>query len=226
MITSVLSFAGTILLFNGMKRVHKLLPTPLLLPIVTSTAILIMVLLLTGTAYEAYMEGGEFISMLLGPAVVALAFPLHDQWDRLKKHILLLAGASLAGTLIGLFSGMYMAILFGMDSEIIRSLIPKSVTAPIAMDIASMIHGIPALAAVYVMVAGISGSMFGPFLMRKLLIQNPIAVGIGYGAASHGVGTARALEYGEQEGAVSSAAMTFSAIFASLLCPHIAALLL
>ncbi|MTH55624.1 LrgB family protein [Bacillus mangrovi] len=224
--TGFLSFTGTILLYQGMKKVHQRLPSPFLIPILTSTAILILILLLTGTAYSAYMQGGSLISGLLGPAVVALAYPLHMQWDRLRKHVLLLVGASLSGTVIGLFSGMYMAILFGMEPEVIRSLVPKSVTAPVAMDIAALIDGVPPLAAVYVMAAGVSGAMFGPFLFRRLKITHPIAVGIGFGAASHGVGTAKALEYGEEEGAVSSAAMTFSAVFASLLCPQIAALLL
>ncbi|AZB44930.1 LrgB family protein [Bacillus sp. FJAT-42376] len=224
--TALVSFAGTILCFKLLQKLHSRFPSPFLLPILTSTAMLIIVLLLTGTSYQSYMKGGSYISMFLGPAVTALAFPLHEQWDRLKQHILLLAGACLAGTLMGLFSGMYMAILFGMNPEIVRSLLPKSVTAPVAMDIASLIHGIPALAAVYVMAAGISGSMFGPYVMKKLKIRHAMAVGIGFGAASHGVGTAKALEYGEEAGAVSSAAMTFSAIFASLLCPQIASILL
>ncbi|MGD7007486.1 LrgB family protein [Metabacillus sp. 84] len=224
--STLLSFIGTILIFRWMRMLHVKFPVPLFLPIVTSTALIILLLLMTGTAYHAYMEGGQLISTLLGPAVVALAVPLHEQWDRLKEHLLLLAGASLSGTLIGLFSGMYMAIWFGMNEEMVRSLLPKSVTAPIAMDIAALINGIPPLSAVYVMAAGISGSVFGPLLLKKLNIQHPMAAGLGFGAASHGIGTARALELGEQQGAVSSAAMTFSAIFASLLCPPIAALFL
>jgi putative effector of murein hydrolase len=108
-----------------------------------------------------------------------------------------------------------------IDQKLIFSLTPKSVTTPIAMEISEIIGGTPALAAVYVMVAGISGAMFGPYLMKVFKIENSISKGIGFGSASHGIGTSKALEIGTVEGALSSIAMTLGAVFTSIFCPVI-----
>lgn len=217
----VLIIACTVCVYILMVKLYKRFPNPLLVPIATSTFVLIVVLTYTHIPYETYMRGGKWIDELLGPAVVALAYPLYENRQKLKEHVKSIVVSVFLGTLMGLVSGIVLSIMFHVDETLILSLAPKSVTSPVAMDIAAIIGGIPPLAAVYVMFAGISGAMFGPFLMKLLRIHHPIAIGIGFGAASHGIGTAKAYEFGSLQGAISSISMTLSAVFTSLLSPFI-----
>ncbi|MBM7693864.1 putative murein hydrolase (TIGR00659 family) [Peribacillus deserti] len=218
-LSALLFICLTILVYAAMIRVYKRFPSPILVPIATSTLVMISILLFSHYSYDDYMRGGSWLSTLLGPAVVALAYPLYQHRKTLRSFFVSILTSVLAGTTAGLISGIYLAWWCGLDEKIILSLAPKSVTSPVAMSISSLNGGIPALAAVYVMVAGISGAVFGPILLKKLNITNSIAIGIGLGTASHGIGTSKASEYGELESAISSIAMTLSAIFTSLLCP-------
>ncbi|MRX72701.1 LrgB family protein [Bacillus lacus] len=208
------------------RKLYSRLPHPLLVPIVTSTAAIILVLLLLNIPYSSYMAGGKLIDIWLGPAVVALAFPLYRYRSTLFAYFAPVIAGILIGTVVGIVSGVYLSLLFRVDLELILSLAPKSVTTPVAMSISEGIGGIPPLAAVYVMCAGISGAMFGPPLLKVLRIRDSVAAGIGLGAASHGIGTAKALELGELEGAASSISMSLSALFAALLCPIIISIIL
>jgi predicted murein hydrolase (TIGR00659 family) len=219
MITSFFLVVFTVVVYFVMRALYVRVYTPLLIPIVTSTLVIVAVLLALDVSYETYMSGGKWIAELLGPAVVALAFPLYHHRHTLKKCLLPIFLSVFFGTIIGGVSGGLLAYLFGLDKRLILSLLPKSVTSPVAMDIAYLLGGIPALAAVYVMFAGIFGAMFGPILLKIFKINHILGVGLSLGAASHGVGTAKALELGKQEAAISSIAMTLSAVFAALLCP-------
>jgi len=211
----------TVGVYFAMKALYHRFPSPFLLPILTSTVFSVLVLRLLNVSYETYMSGGKWIDELLGPAVVALAFPLYYQRNELKRYLWTILGAVFAGAIIGVLSGGLLACLFQLDKDVILSLMPKSVTTPVAMDITSIVGGIPSLTAVYVMIAGIFGAVFGPFLLNFFKIHHSLGVGIGLGAASHGIGTAKALEIGRLEGAISSIAMTLSAIVVSLLLPFI-----
>ncbi|WP_243291072.1 LrgB family protein [Bacillus sp. FJAT-47783] len=217
----VLMILCTVCVYVVMVKLYKRYPNPLLVPIATSTFVIIGMLTFTHIPYETYMLGGKWIDELLGPAVVALAYPLYENRQKLKEHAGSIIISVLVGTFIGLVSGIALSLVFHVEETLVLSLAPKSVTSPVAMDIASMIGGIPPLAAVYVMIAGISGAMFGPILMKLLRIHHPIAIGIGFGAASHGIGTAKAYEIGSLQGAISSISMTLSAVFTSLLSPFI-----
>lgn len=219
MLTGAAAFIGTIAVYILAKKVYTALKWAFLVPVATSTAVIVLVLAATRTSYQVYMSGAKWIDLFLGPAVCALAFPLYDQWETLKKQFAAIFAGVFSGAVIGILSGLYLSIWFHLDQDMLRSLLSKSVTSPVSMDIARLIHGIPSLAAVYVMAAGISGSIFGPFLLRKLRVMDEGAIGIAMGSSAHGIGTAKALEYGEEAGAVSSVAMTLSAVFASILCP-------
>lgn len=208
----------TIIVYMGMRKLYARFYFPLLVPIATSTVVIIITLSLFHLPYEQYMRG-KWLVHLLGPAVVALALPLYQHRHTLKQFLWPLLCSTFFGTIIGMGSGLLLARLFHLPEQVVRSLIPKSVTSPVAMDIAKLIGGIPTLAAVYVMVAGIFGAMFGPTIFQRLRLTTALGVGSGLGAASHGIGTAKALEIGKKEAAISSVAMTLSAIFASLLCP-------
>lgn len=211
----------TTIIYLWMTKVYQRFHFPILVPIATSTVVIILFLSLFHISYEDYMLGGKWIDELLGPAVVALAYPLYENRKQLKEHFLPIVASVFAGTVIGLLSGIYLSLLLDVDENLLLSLAPKSVTSPVAMDIATIIGGIPALAAVYVMVAGISGAMFGPYILKFFNIHHPIAVGIGFGAASHGIGMAKAYEFGRLQGAISSISMTLSAVFASILSPFV-----
>ncbi|MFY4774533.1 LrgB family protein [Metabacillus sp. RGM 3146] len=221
MLTGFIMFAGTIVVYVFMKKLYQKLRWAFLVPVATSTFLIVCCLLAANEGYHAYMTGGKWIDLFLGPAVVALAYPLYEQWETLKKQFTAIIAAVFTGAMIGILSGLYLSIWFKINPELIRSLISKSVTSPVSMDIARLIHGIPSLAAVYVMAAGISGSIFGPFLLKTWKVRDQAAIGVGLGSAAHGIGTAKSLEYGEEAGAVSSVAMTLSAVFASVLCPVI-----
>ncbi|MBM7606128.1 putative murein hydrolase (TIGR00659 family) [Metabacillus crassostreae] len=211
----------TISLYALMKKVYVHFKYPILVPIFTASFIAVCFLLTLKIPYTSYMYGGKWIDGLLGPAVVALAIPLYDHRKLIKSNVVNIFISVFIGSLIGVISGVILSVIVGVNKELLYSIAPKSVTTPIAMEISELLGGTPAMAAVYVMVAGISGAVMGPFVLKTLKIKNSISKGIGFGTASHGIGTARALEMGSVEGAVSSIALTISAIFTSVLCPVI-----
>ena len=216
----------TVFVFFLMKKLYQRFPYPIFVPIFTASLLIVCILLLFNISYHTYMSGGEWIAKLLGPAVVALAIPLFDHREMLKKYLLTIVFSVCVGAMIGISSGLLLGMIFQLDQKLLLSLAPKSVTTPIAMDISELSGGRPTLTAVYVMVAGISGAMFGQYVMKLFKVKHPIAKGIGFGTASHGIGTARALEIGSIEGAISSISMTLSAIITSIFCPIIISFIL
>ncbi|WP_102345236.1 LrgB family protein [Bacillus sp. Marseille-P3661] len=223
---AVLSIVGTIAIYNSMKKVYIKFYTPFMVPIVTATICIVIALLVFKISYDVYMSGAKWIVHLLGPAVVALAHPLYKQLDTIKKYAAPIILGVFLGTLVGIVSGICLALLFKIEELTIYSLVPKSVTSPVAMDIADVIGGNPTLAAIFVMIAGITGAVLGPLLLKWTRVYHFIGRGIGFGTASHGIGTSRALEMGEKEGAISSIAMTLSTVFAAMLSPLLVQLLL
>ncbi|THE14806.1 LrgB family protein [Bacillus timonensis] len=213
------SIVCTIVIFLMMTRLYKRVTHPLLVPIATTTFVILIILLIFSIPYETYMLGGKWIDELLGPAVVALAYPLYQNRESLKEFFMPILIGVFVGSTTGIATGLYFSKIVRIDPTIILSISPKSVTTPVAMDIASVTGGIPALAAVYVMIAGISGAMFGPILLKWVKVDHFVGVGLGFGTASHGIGTSRALEMGTNEGAISSIAMILSAVYTSIILP-------
>lgn len=189
------------------------------IPVFASSVMIILILLLFHVPYETYMLGGQWINMFLGPAIVALAIPLYKQKDLMKQHIQPVLIGIASGVFVGLVSGGLFAKLLGFSKEIVLTLLPKSITTPIAMQIAASIGGIASLSAVFVMIAGFTGILFGPIFLRWVRIDTPIGRGIGLGTSAHGLGTSKAIEFGEQDASMSSVAMTLSALFGSLMGP-------
>ncbi|ANU14859.1 putative murein hydrolase export regulator [Planococcus halocryophilus Or1] len=198
----------------------------LLNPVLASTAILAIILVAANVSYETYMTGGSWIGTLLGPAVVALAIPLYKQRDLLFKNLIPIISGIVAGVTVGMASGVLFTQIFRFSEQLILTVLPKSLTTPVAMQVASNLGGIPSLAAVFVMVAGFTGYILGPSLLTWLHIDSAIGRGIGLGTSAHGMGTAKAFEYGQQEASMSSVAMTLSAVLGALLGPIAAWLLL
>lgn len=223
---AVLMIALTLIVYNGMRALYQKRPSPLLVPIATTSLALILLLSFFDFSYEEYMIGGKWIDELLGPAVVSLAFPLYQNRKLLKEYYIPILAGVCTGTFISMITGICFSMVIGHEKDIMFSILPKSVTSPVAMDIAGEIGGIPSLSAVYVMIAGIAGAMFGPPLLKRCGITHYVGVGMGFGAAAHGIGTSRALEVGEREGAISSVSMILSAILSAIIFPYITLLLL
>lgn len=191
----------------------------LLNPVLTSTLSLILILLWFNVPYETYMSGGSWIGQLLGPAVVALAIPLYKQRHLMKAHLLSIAAGISAGVLVGIISGVLFTKWMSFSDELILTMLPKSLTTPVAMQVASGLGGTPSLAAVFVMTAGFAGIIFGPHILKWMHIDSSIGRGIGLGTSAHGLGTAKAFEYGPEEASLSSLAMTLSAVAGSAIAP-------
>ena len=196
---------------------------PLANPVLIAVTILVAFLLLTGTSYETYFAGAQFVHFLLGPATVALAIPLHAQFRKVRAMARPVAVGLIAGSLAAIVSAIAVARLLGASLPTQLSLAPKSVTTPIAMGIAERIGGIPSLTAVLVIVTGIIGAVAARYLFDALRIQDPAIRGFAMGVASHGIGTARAFQVSEQSGAFAALAMGLNGALTAALVPALAA---
>lgn len=199
--------------------------SPLLNPVLTAVALVVSVLLATGTPYAVYFEGAQFVHFLLGPATVALAVPLYRQLHRVRESALAILVSLICGSVTAILSAVALGWLLGAPAEVLASLAPKSVTAPVAMAIAEELGGAPSLTAVLVIVTGIFGAMFGPLVLNLIGVRDWRARGLAMGTASHGIGTARALQVNETAGAFSGLAMGLNAVATALLLPLIWGLL-
>lgn len=209
---SLIAFQIGILLY---KKTHSSLFNPLLVGFV----LVILFLFYFRIDFETYNVGGDYISFFLGPSTVVLAVPLYKKIQLLKSDALpIIAGIS-AGCIAGISSILVLSILFGLDKVITSSLIPKSVTTPIGIEISKQIGGLPAITVAAIVVTGIIGAVLGPFICRSLRIKDSVAVGIAIGTASHALGTTRAIELGETEGAMSGLAIGIAGIITVFLAP-------
>lgn len=194
---------------------------PFLNPVLTAVILVVGLLTLSGTSYETYFEGAQFVHFLLGPATVALAIPLYRQFDRVRRSALALIVSLICGSLTAIGSAVGLGWLLGASRETLLSLAPKSVTAPVAMGITEQLGGLPSLTAVLVILTGILGAVIGPMMLNLLRIRDWRARGLALGTASHGIGTARALQVNELAGAFSGLAMGLNALATAILLPVI-----
>ncbi|CAD5370309.1 LrgA-associated membrane protein LrgB [Rubrivivax sp. A210] len=178
-------------------------------------------LLATGTPYPTYFSGAQFIHFLLGPAVVALAWPLWQRRADLRRRAGALLAAALAGGAAAGASAYGIGWALGLPGDVLASLAPKSVTAPVAMGIAAQIGGIPALAAVFAVLTGLVGAISGKYLFDALGVYTPDVRGFALGTASHGIGAARALQVHPDAGAYAALALGLQAVLAALLMPPV-----
>ncbi|MDN4072549.1 LrgB family protein [Fictibacillus terranigra] len=221
--TSLIFIVITVLLFIAMKKIYERWRSAFLIPVLTTTLFMAVILLLTHIPYEKYMEGGKWIEELLGPGVVALAYPLYLYRESLMRHLLSIIVGVFTGTLVGLITIFLFASAIGTNKRMLLSMLPKSVTTPVAMEIAQITQGSPALASVFVIIAGITGAVLAPSWFNWLKFKTPLARGLGIGTSSHAIGTSKAMEFGEETAAYSSVAMGLSCIIASVLVPFFAA---
>lgn len=205
---------------------YRKLKFPLLQPLLISTIIIIVFIETTGIGYETFHAQTRVLNFMLGPCVVALGYVLYEQIEHVKGNVLPIIIAVFAGAIVGIVSVILIAKAFGAEDLLIYSLAPKSVTIPIAMSIADKTGGTPSLAAAFVVICGVFGGLVGPVVLRKIGIKSKIAQGLAMGSASHAMGTARALEIGALEGAISGLAIGIMGVMTAILVPLIEIILM
>ena len=184
-------------------------------PLLVSIPVLALITHFLGISYESFEKGSRIISFMLGPTVVVLGYLLYEQIAQLKENAVSIITSVFVGCITGVLSVIFIARYFGADHALIASLEPKSVTT------AERSGGIPAIAAVVVIVVGIFGGLVGPFILERLGIKSRIARGLALGSAAHGLGTAKAMELGAVEGAISGLAIGVMGIMTAILVPVI-----
>ena len=222
--TPLFGLTATLMVYALAQAVYvRLRQAPWANPVLWTVVILAAGLLATGVPYPSYFSGAQFIHFLLGPAVVALAWPLWLRREELRRRWGQLLIAALAGGIAATGSTLLLGWAFGLPPAVILSLAPKSVTAPVAMGIAEQIGGIPALAAVFAVITGLVGALSGKYLFDALRIPTNrggwAARGFALGTASHGIGAARAMQVNADAGAYAGLALGMQVVLASLLIP-------
>ena len=192
---------------------------PLLNPVLLAALLIASVVSLTPLDYATYFQGAQFVHFLLGPATIALAVPLVARGRELRRLAVPIAGGILAGGVVAAGSAVAIGWALGASGQTLRSLAPKSITAPIAMGVAERIGGLPSLAAVLVVATGILGAVAGPALLRRLGFTDVRVIGLALGTASHGIGTARAFQDGPLCGSFAGLAMAVNGAASALLIP-------
>jgi predicted murein hydrolase (TIGR00659 family) len=206
------SFFMTIGIYWAAKRLYQRYQKVFLSPLIITPAAIGALLLLTGLPYEAYRQGTLPLTFLLEPATAAFAVPLYKYLPVLKKYALEILVSVLAGSAIAIASTALAAYGLGLAPELILTLIPRSVTTPIAMEIAELIGGLPPLTAAVVILTGITGSVMAQYVIRLLRIENEVVKGIMIGTSSHAIGTAKAFEISPLAGSISSISMILAAL--------------
>ena len=194
-------------------------------PLLIAIVLVIVFLLITGISYETYQYGAKYLSYFLTPVTVCLAVPLYKQMETLKKNM----AAILISIAIGCVThaGVLIAIttMFKMDKQLLMSVMSKSVTTAIALGVTNEIGGIQGITVIGVMVAGISGAVVGPTLLKLFHITEPVAQGLAMGSASHAIGTSKAIELGEIQAAMSSLAIVVTGILTVIIVPWVVSFL-
>lgn len=211
----------TIAAFGLALQINKRLKSVLLNSFILTVLILIAVVLAAKIPYDDYMAGNAPLNNLLGLSVVALALPLYEQLRQIAAHWKSILLITVSASIFSMLTGALLALLLGATPEIVATLLPKSVTTPIAMAIAGNIGGVPAVAAVGVIVAGLQGSIFGYILLKKIGIKNTEAIGLAVGSVSHALGTVSCMEANAKAGSYSSIALVLCGIISSILAPII-----
>ncbi|KIL39861.1 LrgB [Gordoniibacillus kamchatkensis] len=189
---------------------------PAIHPLLVAAGGIIVFLAATGIPYEAYKVGGDWIEVLLGPATIALGVPFYKNMRRLRHSLAPLLASVSAGTAAGMASAACLVWALGGDRTLVPAMMAKSVTTPIAMDIARMLGGKPELAAVFAVITGLFGSVCGPAFLKLCGVRDDVSVAAAVGTAAHGIGTGRLVRESELRGSVSGLAMTIAGIAGSL----------
>ncbi len=216
----------SLLTFYAGSIVYKRTGSPLMNPLVLSMLMIIALLLGLHISFEDYNRGGQLISFFLGPATVILAVPLYRKISLLRENVVpIIAGISM-GSLAGIVSIIVMCNMFGLNELVSISMIPKSVTTPIGIEISSQLGGMPSITVAAIVFTGIAGVLLGPMICKLFRIDNEVAVGVAIGTSSHALGTTKAVEIGETEGAMSGLAIGIAGLVTVFIAPLLVKLLM
>lgn len=217
--TPLFGVAISIIAFTIGLYINKKTEKAILNPLLLAQIMIICFLLYFDVDYEIYDKGGSIIGFFIAPATVVLAVPLYKNLKLLKGRGLIILIGIIVGSLAGILSIFIMGKMFKIDGAIMASMFPKSTTSAISMEIADQIGGIPALAVAFTAITGISGNLMSDYIFGIFKINDKVAKGIALGTTSHAIGTARAIELGETEGALSSLSISVAGIVSVFLIP-------
>ncbi|HAQ40360.1 MAG TPA: hypothetical protein DCM73_05700 [Clostridiales bacterium] len=214
--------AVSLLAYIAGIQLKKKFKLSILNPLLVSIVLVIAFLITFDIDYESYSHGGKYISYFLTPATVCLAIPLYQQLDLLKKNFKAIMIGILTGVLTSLLSILVLSVLFKLSHELYVTLLPKSITTAIGIAVSEELGGINTITVAVIVLTGISGNVMGEGVCRLFKIKNPISVGLALGTSSHAIGTAKALELGEVQGAMSSLSIAVSGLLTVALAPTFA----
>ena len=199
-------------MFAGVTLLKKKFKLGIFNPLLISIVVSIVVLVVGKVDYYTYNEGAKYLSWLLTPATVCLAIPLYEQWGLLLKNFKAVMLGLVAGTITSLTTVLALALICGLSHEEYVTLLPKSITTAIGMGVSEELGGYVTITVAVIIITGVLGNIFGELICKIFKIDEPISRGLAFGASSHAIGTAKALEIGEVEGAMSSLAIAVSGI--------------
>ena len=200
-------------------EIQRKIKHPLCNPLLLSMIFCIVFLQITNITYETFNYGGKYINYLLTPTTVCLAVPLYRQLQVLKKHMKAVILGIAAGAVSCVLVIIGLAVITKLDQELTLSLLPKSITTAIAMGLSKEIGGMPAITVIAVVITGLTGNMIAQVIFRVFKIQEPVAQGLACGTAAHAIGTAKAMELGEIQGAMSSLSVVVAGIITVIIVP-------
>ena len=212
LILTIFSFEIGLIIFKKFKL-------PIFNPLLMGIIIAMLVIHFLNIPLDYYRKGGNMISFLLAPATVSLAIPLYRQLDKLKKNFIPILVGFIAGAITAILSTIIFGKILGIDDLLLLSFMPKSITTPIGIELSKVLGGVPAITIFSILVSGISGNIFAPVMCKYFRIKHPVSRGIGIGIASHAVGTSKALEMGEIEGAMSALSIVIAGIITFIIAP-------
>ena len=219
--TEIFGVIITILFFNIGIYIQKKTKNPIFNPLLIAILGIILFLSITNIPYESYKLGGDIINLFLGPVTIVLAVPLYKQFDLFKKYLVEILIGITCGVVVSFISIKLVGYFTNADINIINSLLPKSITTPMGISLTKMLNGIEAITVVSIILTGILGAIIAPIVFKIGKINHPVAKGIALGTSAHALGTTKALQMGEVEGAMSGLSIGVCGIITVVLIPII-----
>ena len=211
-LTLIVGTVASFIVFKLAVALYRKVRSPLLNPLLVTVIFIIICLCVFQIPLESYETSVQAISFLLGPATVALAYSVYRQRQILKQHFVPIFCGCLVGSVVSMISAYSLCKLLGLGDDMAVSFIPKSVTTPIAIAVSQQLGGITSITVAAVIITGILGAIFAPLMTKIFRVNNRIAKGVAIGTCSHAVGTTKALEMGELEGAMSGVSIAVSGL--------------
>lgn len=226
MMIGMLYLVLTLGIYYSAKKIYSIWPKVYLSPLLITPLLIIILLLSVSVPYESYNNGGKYLSDLLQPATVAFAVPLYKQFKVLKKHAVEIIASVLFGSIVAMISSVFLAKWMHLSGSLVASLMPRSITTPIAINVSQVVGGVPNITAVFVIITGLFGTIIGPSVLRIFRIDNEVARGVLLGTSAHGMGTNKAFEMSALSGTISSISMILAALFTLGMAPYMMNILL